>query len=960
MKSIYKYILTLYIILYSSLHIFADQGAFKSLSVSDGMTDLVVNSIYKDSKGFMWFGTNSSIERFDGVRLKRYDIDALDNKKRVYDFVEGSNYGILCGTDCGVYQFDRIKDKFIPLFKDEIDCRVNSLYCFSQDTLLVATEKGLFVCTKENVVKSPLHGAFILPQNNVTDIVPSEDSLSVWLPTLDGIVNYKPSTNDIVRYRCKDKGLSNSFYNMALIGNYLYLGTMDCGIVRFDIKSHKFSSYIDVGCSVISSLSSNNKDMLYVGTDGNGVHFISVEQNSIMKSYRHIPGSKDGIRSNSVYSVLVDRDALIWIGLYQMGVDYTLYQSGLFEVYHWKDKFTSKDMSVRTISFNGEQRLIGSRDGLIFIDEKRDIVKSYNIPELRSNIITSSCFYKNRFFIGTYGGGMYVFNPQTLVLSDFNVADKTFINGHVFCIRPDYDGNLWVGTSTGLYCFNGDKQLYHFESSGSKLPDGNVYEVYFDSLHRGWICTETGVCMWDSYAKTIRNNVFPDGFINSEKIRAVYETSLGVIYFIPEKGKIFRTSKDLDNFTFVGNSRIVADKQFLSIVEDKSKGLFITTNNGLYRKDSSMNVIPYNFTDGIPDPIFTNCISVRDSLGIFWFGNSKGLVYLKPEKINKLRKNNYKIEITDVYIDGKKLEYTLSGSDNIYKLQVDNNIHSINVLFSGMIYTNPSNMIYEYCINDEDGWIPLHGISKISLYDIKNDLKLQIRRAGYPESETVLYINVLTNNTILVAVICIIFLSIVFIYIFRRWIMKCTIGNLKRFIVWLQSREKTDNSIVASEQISNNNEYEINAMQEEILDRDIDNQLDIYEDKYKNYKLSDEECKRLIKILDREMTKNKLYTNKSLKIADLADVAKTSSHALSYVFNQYMQKSYYDYINEYRVEEFKSAILKDKYSKYTLEALSEHCGFSSRASFFRSFKKVTGITPNEYIKNVKISDKDGK
>lgn len=190
--------------------------------------------------------------------------------------------------------------------------------------------------------------------------------------------------------------------------------------------------------------------------------------------------------------------------------------------------------------------------------------------------------------------------------------------------------------------------------------------------------------------------------------------------------------------------------------------------------------------------------------------------------------------------------------------------------------------------------------------------------------------------------------------------MKCTIGNLKRFIVWLQSREKTDNSIVASEQISNNNEYEINAMQEEILDRDIDSQLDIYEDKYKNYKLSDEECKRLIKILDREMTKNKLYTNKSLKIADLADVAKTSSHALSYVFNQYMQKSYYDYINEYRVEEFKSAILKDKYSKYTLEALSEHCGFSSRASFFRSFKKVTGITPNEYIKNVKISDKDGK
>ena len=92
----------------------------------------------------------------------------------------------------------------------------------------------------------------------------------------------------------------------------------------------------------------------------------------------------------------------------------------------------------------------------------------------------------------------------------------------------------------------------------------------------------------------------------------------------------------------------------------------------------------------------------------------------------------------------------------------------------------------------------------------------------------------------------------------------------------------------------------------------------------------------------------------------MAVVANTSSHALSYVFNQYLQKSYYDYINEYRVEEFKSAINEEKFSKYTLEALSEHCGFSSRASFFRSFKKVTGITPNEYIKNIKSNNRSEK
>jgi AraC-like DNA-binding protein len=45
-------------------------------------------------------------------------------------------------------------------------------------------------------------------------------------------------------------------------------------------------------------------------------------------------------------------------------------------------------------------------------------------------------------------------------------------------------------------------------------------------------------------------------------------------------------------------------------------------------------------------------------------------------------------------------------------------------------------------------------------------------------------------------------------------------------------------------------------------------------------------------------------------------------------------------------------IAKDEYSKYTLGALAELCGFSSRASFFRYFKKATGITPNEYIRSI--------
>lgn len=125
------------------------------------------------------------------------------------------------------------------------------------------------------------------------------------------------------------------------------------------------------------------------------------------------------------------------------------------------------------------------------------------------------------------------------------------------------------------------------------------------------------------------------------------------------------------------------------------------------------------------------------------------------------------------------------------------------------------------------------------------------------------------------------------------------------------------------------------------------------DEKYRMNRLSKEECEALYEKLNRYMQSEKPYMNKDLKIGDLADTLDTSSHSLSYLFNQYLNVSYYDFVNDWRIAEFKKLVTEDTSSRYTLDVLADLCGFSSRASFFRSFKKNTGITPNEYIKNSK-------
>lgn len=173
---------------------------------------------------------------------------------------------------------------------------------------------------------------------------------------------------------------------------------MGNGILSFDIQTKKFQPYIDVGCNVIRSLTCDEKDMLYVGTDGNGAHFISTRQNKIIRSFCHESKTEKGLRSNSVYSVLVDGDGLLWFGLYQLGLDYTVYQNQLFSVYN-TSFFNSKDIPVRTVYIGKNDKLIGSRNGLFYIDEDAGEVLLYNSNKLRSNIIMCTYAFQDKIYI---------------------------------------------------------------------------------------------------------------------------------------------------------------------------------------------------------------------------------------------------------------------------------------------------------------------------------------------------------------------------------------------------------------------------------------------------------------------------------------------------------------------------------------------------------------------------------
>jgi AraC-like DNA-binding protein len=96
------------------------------------------------------------------------------------------------------------------------------------------------------------------------------------------------------------------------------------------------------------------------------------------------------------------------------------------------------------------------------------------------------------------------------------------------------------------------------------------------------------------------------------------------------------------------------------------------------------------------------------------------------------------------------------------------------------------------------------------------------------------------------------------------------------------------------------------------------------------------------------METEKPYLNQNLTLQKLSEQLKTSSHNLSEVINTRMNQSYYDFINQYRVEEFKTRLKDPESERYNLLSIAFDSGFQSKGTFNSIFKKSTGMTPSEY------------
>jgi AraC-like DNA-binding protein len=212
----------------------------------------------------------------------------------------------------------------------------------------------------------------------------------------------------------------------------------------------------------------------------------------------------------------------------------------------------------------------------------------------------------------------------------------------------------------------------------------------------------------------------------------------------------------------------------------------------------------------------------------------------------------------------------------------------------------------------------------------------------------------------------IIWLLIIWIIILFLKQDKLIFGAVSLFVIWLgyfgikqvkvfnqNTSGPNENPTLTAKGNSKESNFNFNKNVEKNDLSAIDDNSD--NSKYQKSTLSEQDATLIHEKLMNLMAEQKPYKNPDLTLNELAKIVEVHPNYLSQVINSKEKKSFYDLINEMRVDEFIKQTSQPSSLQYTLLAISFDCGFNSKASFNRNFKKYTGLTPRDFVKQQAVA-----
>ena len=701
---------------------------FANYSLEQGLPQSSVYSIFQDTRGYLWVGTESGVARFNGLQFTVFDRSNGLPGNIVRSIIEGPDGNIWVGTDMGIGIFDGNNWRKITSKDGLKGSAIIKLVPDEKGNVWVATnDAGINIIkqVRDSISISHLDKSNGLSADFVFDIL-HEKNGKTWVALIGGI--------NIVNQKDEKFVVSNLEDSVSIPSNYvtcvdkddnenLWFGTLNAGAFELVKKNRtyhvvQFNQSKGIIDQCIWDVFCDGHNQVWFGTKENGVYHWNDGEMLNINSKQGLPGDQvltflrdrsrnlwlgtmnglsmfkgfqlihytnaDGLPGTQVLAIKSDAKNSLWVGGDGKGLAKIKIQNEKIFSTFFDSRSGFRNSEVRSIDFDGQGNLlIGTQSEGVGVMQKGHFRYITSVDGLANDNI--NCVYWNKYgsiYAGTDLGYNEIKQDKIYTIGE----EQGLIHPEVQTVISDLKGDIWMGTMGGLARFHPINGNYRDFNEQEGLFDLRIHALTVDKLNQLYIGTSNGIYRYDEKRDTIVP--FLSNELNAKTINSL----------------IFCNDTTLIVGTTLGFNKIFFNKTLSKPISIKS----YDKTDGFKFSETNINAICKGFSNDV------------------WFGTINGLTRYQPQLEDTITETP-RIHITGIRlsfesVDWSKYGYEIPKWENIPQaLNLKYNQNHITFDFDGLYLRNPEKVKFRYKLEpNEKVWSPASSGKSVT-YSSLND-----------------------------------------------------------------------------------------------------------------------------------------------------------------------------------------------------------------------------------------------
>ncbi len=656
---------------------------FSHLDISKGLSHNEITCIHKDEKGYLWLGTPSGLNRYDGYSFRVFKKDLRDSNSVISDditqLLEGPGGRLWIGTSRGFCLYDPRTERFDRhprRYLQQIHIDTDSVTDIRKDSRgaywFVTIGDGLYqYYPRSGQTSHYSHRAGVAGSLHA-------DSLSAAAP--DGKGGWWLLYRDGWLEKMNDEGLlsmgrrvpgegsnTSQDYRLYVDGEgdvWFYTPGRQEGVFYYHPESGvcrlfaKDNSRSGLNTNLVTGIVEDDKGYIWIATDHGGINLLDKKDFSVRYLLAR-EGDDKSLSQNSINCIYKDNSGIVWVGTFKKGANY--YHADILSF----PLFRHQPADKNSLPYNDVNRFVEDAKGNIWIGTNGGGLLCYNratgrfsqyvhsasdAGSLSNDVIVSLCIdAAQRLWIGTYYGGLDCFDGHTFHHYRHRDSDSNSIgDDRIWEIREDSRHRLWIGTlAAGLDLF--DPATHHFRhfkpGAAGSVRSAYISELMEDRLGNLWVGTATGIDVLEAGSGRFHHYGSDEkdaGSLSSNDVLTIVQDHRGLIWVGTRDGlNLFDTASK--TFTSWRIRDGLPDNTILTLLEDNSGNLWASTPNGLanlvIKEDEhhpghyTFCCRNYNESSGLQGREFNENAALRTREGELLFGGAGGFNWFNPRRL---------------------------------------------------------------------------------------------------------------------------------------------------------------------------------------------------------------------------------------------------------------------------------------------------------------------------------------